>query len=128
MDAFFEKSGMNKDEYEAELEGAAKNVVKQALVLEAVAEANDIEWTPEELNAEIQRVAAASRIDAKKFQDYIYGDRDRLFEMAERIRNRKAVDFIITKVKVTEQDEKEPAAASAEDKKQETAAEDKQAE
>ena len=45
MDDFFEKSGMSKEGYDTELETAARNIVKRALVLEAVAEANDIEWT-----------------------------------------------------------------------------------
>ncbi len=107
FDEFFEKSGMDKDSYEAELDAASKQIVKRALVLEAVAEANGIEWTPEELNAEIQHIAIASRIDPKKLQDYIYEDRDRLFEIAEKIRNRKALDFLITKVKINEVAEKD---------------------
>jgi trigger factor len=102
FEEFFEKSGMDRDAYEAELDAAAKQIVKRALVLEALADANNIEWTPEELNTEIQRIAIASRIDPKKLQDYIYEDRDRLFEIAEKIRNRKAVDFLVTKVKVNE--------------------------
>ena len=106
MEEFFEKSGMEKEEYEKELDEAAKVVVKRALVLEALADANDIQWTPEELNAEIHRIAISSRIDPKKLHDYIYEDRDRLFELAEKIRNRKTVDFLVTKVKVTEKEEK----------------------
>lgn len=113
MEEFFEKSGMDKEGYENELEQAARVVVKRALVLEALADANDIQWTPEELNAEIHRMAVSSRIDPKKLHDYIYEDRDRLFEIAEKIRNRKAVDFLITKVKVTEQEDKK-----AEEKKE----------
>ena len=85
-------------------------MVKRALVLEAIAEANDIEWTPEELEAEIKHIAIASRIDPKKFHDYVYSNRDRLFEIAEKIRNRKTVDFIVTKVKVTEVEEKKEEA------------------
>ncbi len=106
MEEFFEKSGMNKESYEAELDMAAMNIVKRALVLEAVAEANDIEWTPEELTQEITSIARMSGVDPKKLQDYIYGDRDRLFEMAEKIRNRKTVDYLVTTVKVTEVPEK----------------------
>lgn len=106
MEEFFEKSGMNKESYEAELDMAAMNIVKRALVLEAVAEANDIEWTPEELTQEITSIARMSGVDPKKLQDYIYGDRDRLFEMAEKIRNRKTVDYLVTTVKVTEVQEK----------------------
>jgi trigger factor len=111
MDDFFEKSGMDKESYEKELDDAAKVVVKRALVLEALADANDIQWTPEELNAEIHRIAISSRIDPKKLHDYIYEDRERLFELAEKIRNRKTVDFLITKVKVTEQEEDKIEAA-----------------
>ncbi|NLD04675.1 MAG: hypothetical protein GX672_02095 [Synergistaceae bacterium] len=106
MDEFFEKSGMDKEGFEKELDEAANVVVKRALVLEALADANDIQWTPEELNAEIHRLAVSSRIDPKKLQDYIYEDRERLFELAEKIRNRKTVDFLVTKVKVVEIEEK----------------------
>ena len=102
MDDFFEKSGMSKEGYDTELETAARNIVKRALVLEAVAEANDIEWTPDELTQEIASIARMSGIDPKKLQDYVYGDRDRLFEMAEKIRNRKTLDYLVTAVKVTE--------------------------
>ena len=111
IEEFFEKSGMDKEEYEKELDEAAKVVVKRALVLEALADANDIEWTPEELNAEIHRIAISSRIDPKKLHDYIYDDRDRLFEMAEKIRNRKTVDFLITKVKVNETEDENKSEA-----------------
>ena len=106
MDDFFEKSGMSKEGYDTELETAARNIVKRALVLEAVAEANDIEWTPDELTQEIASIARMSGIDPKKLQDYVYGDRDRLFEMAEKIRNRKTLDYLVTAVKVTEVPEK----------------------
>ena len=106
MDDFFEKSGMSKEGYDTELETAARNIVKRALVLEAVAEANDIEWTPDELTQEIASIARMSGIDPKKLQDYVYGDRDRLFEMAENIRNRKTLDYLVTAVKVTEAPEK----------------------
>lgn len=112
IDDFIEKSGMDKDAYNSEVENAAKRVVKQALVLGALADANDIEWTPEELEAEIKRIATASRTDFKKLQEYIYQDRDRLFELAEKIRNRKTVDFLITKVKVKEVEEKKAEAAT----------------
>ncbi|MDD4160216.1 MAG: trigger factor, partial [Synergistaceae bacterium] len=117
MEEFLEKSGMDKDKYEKELDEAARSIVKRALVLEAVADANDIEWTPEELNAEIQRIAISSRIDPKKLHDYIYEDRERLFDLAEKIRNRKTVDFLITKVKVTEKEEKKAEEDTAAEEK-----------
>lgn len=106
MDEFFGKSGMSKEGYETELDTAARNIVKRALVLEAVADANGIEWTPEELTQEITSIARMSGIDPQKLQNYIYEDRDRMFEIAERIRNRKTVDYLVTVAKVTEVPEK----------------------
>ena len=117
MEEFFEKSGMDKDGYENELEDAARVIVKRALVLEALADANDIQWTPEELNAEIHRMAVTSRIDPKKLHDYIYEDRGRLFELAEKIRNRKTVDFLVTKVSVKEVEENKPKSEEIEENK-----------
>lgn len=105
FEEFFKKSGMDKDKYEADLAQASLAAVKRSLVIEAIADANEIEWTPEELNAEIKQMAAASHVDAKKLSDYIYADRARIFDVAERIRNRKTLDFITTKVKVKEVDE-----------------------
>lgn len=112
MEELFEKSGMDKEGYDNELETAARNIVRRALVLEAIADANDIEWTPEELTQEIASVARNAGVDPKKLEEYIYGDRGRLFEMAEKIRNRKTVDFIVTAVKVAEVPEKKQAEAA----------------
>jgi len=102
FEEFFKNSGMDKAKYESDLTEASTAVVKRSLVVEAIADANEIEWTPEELNAEIKQMAAASHVDAKKLSDYIYADRARIFDVAERIRNRKTLDYIITKVKVKE--------------------------
>ncbi|MEG1823839.1 MAG: trigger factor [Cloacibacillus sp.] len=102
MDQFFEKIGMDKEKYEADLEAAAARMVKRGLILDAIAEENNIEWTREELTDEIIQMAHMSGIDPKKLLDYVYGDKDRLFEMADKIRTRKATDFVAAAVKVKE--------------------------
>lgn len=107
MDDFFEKSGVKKEEYDKEIEDAAAKIVKRGLILEAIAEANDIEWTREEIDAEIKKMALSSRIDPKKLHEYVYSDRDRIYEIAEKVRNRKTLDFLITKVKVKDVSEEE---------------------
>ncbi|MEG1603889.1 MAG: hypothetical protein RR340_09810, partial [Cloacibacillus sp.] len=102
MDQFFEKIGMDKEKYEADLEAAAARMVKRGLILDAIAEENNIEWTREELTDEIIQMAHMSGIDPKKLLDYVYGDKDRLFEMADKLRTRKATDFVAATVKVKE--------------------------
>ena len=102
IEEYLEKTGMDKDSYENEVETAARKIVKRSLVLSAIADANDIEWTPEELEQEVTSIARMSGVDPKKLKDYVYGDRERLFDMAERIRSRKTVDFLLKTVKVNE--------------------------
>ncbi len=106
MDEFFVKTGMDKDLYEGELDAAARKIVKRSLVLEAIADDNDINWTPEELKQEISSLALMSGVEPQKLQEYIYGDRNRLYDMAEKLRARKTIDFIAGAVKSVEVPEK----------------------
>ena len=114
MEDFFAKSGMDKDSYEAELDSAARKIVKRSLVLEAIADENDINWTPDELKQEINSLALMSGVEPQKLQEYIYGDRNRLYDIAERLRARKTIDFIAKAVKSVDVPEKKDAPAEKE--------------
>ena len=114
MEDFFEKSGMDKDSYEAELDSAARKIVKRSLVLEAIADENDINWTPDELKQEINSLALMSGVEPQKLQEYIYGDRNRLYDIAERLRARKTIDFVAKAVKSVDVPEKKDAPAEKE--------------
>ena len=109
MDEFFKQSGMDKESYESELDSAARNIVKRSLVIEAVAEENDINWTTEELRQEITTLAIMSGVEPQKMQEYIYGDRNRLYEIAERLRARKTIEYIASAVKSIDVPEKKEA-------------------
>ena len=114
MEDFFAKSGMDKDSYEAELDSAARKIVKRSLVLEAIADENDINWTPDELKQEINSLALMSGVEPQKLQEYIYGDRNRLYDIAERLRARKTIDFVAKAVKSVDVPEKKDASAEKE--------------
>lgn len=102
MEEFLEKSGMDAQSYDAELETSAGMIVKRSLVLEAVAKGEGIQATPEEFNAELQRMAMAARMEYDKFRDFVLSENERIYEITARISNRKTIDFLITQVKVTE--------------------------
>lgn len=110
MEEFFEKSGMDKESYEAELASSAKIIVKRSLVLEAIAKREDIQTTPEEFNSELQRMAMAARMEYDKFRSFVMSENERIYEINARISNRKTIDFLITQVKVTEVPEAEKSA------------------
>lgn len=102
MEEFLEKSGMDKESYDTEVESAAKMIVKRSLVLDALANKEGIQTTPEEFDSELQRLAVASRMEFDKLRKMIMSDNERIYEITSRIRNRKTIDFLVTQVKVTE--------------------------
>lgn len=98
--------GLDKEKEEADLEKLAEDSVKRTLVLEAAADANEVQWTIEEVDAEIARMAASGRMDPKKLREYIMSDRERALGVASMVRNRKTIDFLVTSVKVKDVEDK----------------------
>lgn len=111
MEEFFKQSGMDKESYESELDTAARGIVKRSLVLEAVADENNINWTPDELRQEITSLAIMSGVEPQKMQEFVYGDRNRLYEIAEGLRVRKTRQYIASSVKSVDVPEKKEAEA-----------------
>lgn len=110
MEEFFEKSGMGMEAYEAEIEASARMIVKRSLALEAIAKREDIQATPEEFNSELQRMAMAAQMEYDKFRSFVMAENERIYEISARISNRKAIDFLVAQVKVTEISEADKAA------------------
>ena len=59
-------------------------------------------------------LALMSGVEPQKLQEYIYGDRNRLYDIAERLRARKTIDFIAKAVKSVDVPEKKDAPAEKE--------------
>lgn len=116
MEEFLEKSGMDKESYDAELESSARQIVKRSLVLEAIADKEEIQASPEEFDSELMRMSAAARIEPDKLRKLVMSNNERIYEITSRIRNRKTIDFLITKVKVTEVEDQSEQAETQEDK------------
>ncbi|MDQ3919732.1 MAG: trigger factor [Acidobacteriota bacterium] len=94
--------------------------VRGSMLLERVAEAEGLEVSDEEVEAEIQSMAEGSRQSVEQVRAALTkqgGERS----IADRLRNRKALDFLVQNANVREEewreeaaDETEPAEASAE--------------
>jgi len=90
--------------------------VRGSMLLERVADAENIEVTNEEVEAEIQTMAEGSRQSVEQVRAALTkqgGERS----IADRLRNRKALDFLVQHANVREEewsdeDEREPAASS----------------
>jgi trigger factor len=92
--------------------------VRGSMLLERVAEAEKIEVSDEEVEAEIQSMAEGSRQSVEQVRAALTkqgGERS----IADRLRNRKALDFLVQNAKVRDEEwreetEEQPAAPDAE--------------
>jgi len=85
----------------AELRPQAEADVRGSLLLEQIAEEEKIEVSPDEIEAEIQAIAAGSKQPIEQVRSVLTkegGERS----IASRLRNRKALDLLVENAKVTE--------------------------
>lgn len=102
LDEFLKQSGTDKDEFEKQVDDTARKAVKRSLVIKAIADANDIDCTKEELQLEIRKMALASGMDLKKVEDYLYSNKDHLYQVMDEVRARKTAEYAATQVQVKE--------------------------
>ncbi len=113
LDTWVQMSGKSAEEVVAELRETATTAVKVDLALRAVAEAEGIECSDEDLEAEFAQVAERLNLKAKEVR--------KQFERAEQvpavrsdIKKRKAFDWLLERVEIVDEDGKAIDRASLE--------------
>jgi trigger factor len=99
-----------------ELKVQAEEDVRASMLLEQIAEEEKIEVSNEEIEAEIEALATASRQPKEQVRAALTKDGGER-SIAHRLRNRKALDLLIENAKVTDEEWSEPK--SEEETKQE---------
>ena len=90
-----------------ELRGQAEDDVRGSMLLEHIADAEQINVSQEEIEAEIEAIAQASRQPIEQVRATLTKDGGER-SIAHRLRNRKALDLLIENAKVTDEEWKEP--------------------
>jgi trigger factor len=106
---------INWDAARAELQVQAEEDVRVTMLLEKIAEAENITVSDEEVEAEIEALANASRQPIEQVRAALTkngGERS----IAHRLRNRKALDLLIENASITEGEWSEPKEAEEEAK------------
>lgn len=93
IEQYFQFTGMDSDKFLESLKPEAEHRIKSRLVLEAVAKAENIEVSQEELDAEIDKMAAMYQMEADQLKDMI-GDAEK-DAMKQDIAVQKAVDLVV---------------------------------
>ena len=97
MEQYMQFSGLTIDKLKEQVRPEAETRIKSSLVLEQIAKEENIEVTDEEIDAEVEKMAAAYGMEADKLKEYM-GDAEKE-SMARDLKVTKAVDLIMENVK-----------------------------
>ena len=113
---------INWEAAQAEMKGQAEEDVRATMLLEKVAEVENIFVSPEEIEAEIDAFATASRQPKEQVRAALTKDGGER-SIAQRLRNRKALDLLVENARITDAEWTEPSTDSTDDQTPAEAAE-----
>jgi trigger factor len=108
---------MNWEAAREEVKGQAADDVRVSMLLEQIAEAENITVSDEEVEAEIDAIATASQQPKEQVRAALTKDGGER-SIAHRLRNRKALDLLIENANITEAEWTEPKDSEAADVKE----------
>jgi trigger factor len=97
MEQYMQFTGMTMDKFKEQVRPDAVKRIQSSLVLEQIAKDENLEVTDADVDAEIEKMAAAYGMEVDKVKEYIqYAERE---SMKKDIAIQKAADFIMENVK-----------------------------
>ena len=102
MEQFLQMTGKTMEEFKAEFttnrrEEAVKNV-KTSLVIEAIAKAEGVEVSEEEVNAEVEKMATAYNMTVEQVKEALRPND--LKDMEGQLKIRKTIDLLVDSAKI----------------------------
>ncbi|MDR1965125.1 MAG: trigger factor [Synergistaceae bacterium] len=102
LDDYLKNNSLSVEEFDGNLKKHAEEIVRNSLVLDALAERDDITFTSDEINEEIIRVAAGMRVNPQELADRIGKNQQEFAALAMRVRSRNTMKHLASLVQVTE--------------------------
>lgn len=90
LNTYLSYMGQDMDSFKATFREGAENQVKASIALEAIVEAEKIEATEEEIEAEVNKLAEQYQMEAEQVKNAVTPD-----QLSADIKTRKAVDIIV---------------------------------
>lgn len=117
LDMYYQFSGQDEAALKSQMQGDAEKRVRNNLVLEAIGAAENFEASEEEINEEIEKMAASYQRSADEIRGILQANGS-LDSMGKDIVIRKTIDFLVENGKAVEQQDnaEENAEAASEDK------------
>ena len=90
LDTYLKYLGQDKDAFKATFKDGAEKQVKASIALEAIVEAEKLEATEEEIDAEIAKLAEQYQMEADQIKKAVPAD-----QIAADVKTKKAIDIIV---------------------------------
>lgn len=97
LDQYFQFTGMTREKFMEDLKPQALKSIQTRLVLEAIVDAENIEVSEEELNAEYEKMASTYQMEVEKIKEILAGTQEE--SMKKDIAVQKAIDFVAEQAK-----------------------------
>ena len=97
MEQYMQYTGTTREQMEEQMEGQAKKRIEVRLTLEAIAKAEDIQVSDEELDKEVEEMAKAYKMEVDQLKKFM-GDAE-VQQMKTDLAVQKAVDLIVAEAK-----------------------------
>ncbi|HWI46769.1 MAG TPA: trigger factor [Rummeliibacillus sp.] len=98
LDLYYQFSGQDEAALRAQMKGDAESRVRVSLVLEAIAEAEKVEVTDEDINAELEKMSEQFKMDVEQIKSVLGGTT----VLEHDVKIRKTVELLVENAKVTE--------------------------
>lgn len=98
LDLYYQFTGLDEEKLRDQFRADAEKRVRTTLVLEAIGEAENVEVTEEDVNAELDALAAQYQRSADELRK-IFEGRDGLASLNQDIRMRKTIDLLVANSK-----------------------------
>lgn len=96
--------GADAEAFTREVVGAAEERVKGDLLLEAIAEREGLSVGTDEIEREVQRIAAQTRSDVREVRRLLAGESGEFVGLTATIRREKTLDWLIDHAEIREED------------------------
>lgn len=106
LDAYMQQENMTEEQLEADLRTQGERNVRAQLLLEAIANAENFTASDEEVGEEVKYLAEASRTDVETLTKQLK-ERDRLGVLAGDIIRRKALNHLVDRATITDEEPEE---------------------
>jgi trigger factor len=100
LDAYLEFTGMTQEELRGQFSESAERSVQSGLVLDAIAEAESLDATEDDVDAELQKIAESANLEVDRVRQMLGARDPGLNSLRGDIRNRKTVAFLVEHSKV----------------------------